>query len=483
MSEKLRSYRNTALIAVTSVINVVFSIIKNKVLALFIGPAGLGRFGMLSDTINFTGSIAQLGVANSGVQAIASVQSQGQEEVRRVYQSLLHFFSWVTLIVIGVVFFTAPYISGYLVGTTDLVWPLRIAILAIIFRIRSSIQGALITALQRINMLARANIYNGALVAAASIAMALLLGEDAVPYLVIIIPLVSWAISYYQVRLIMKEYPSVKGRIPYKQLQPILMIGLATLYSSMFETVVALISKVLIVRTFSETYLGYYQVSISITLSYISFITTSISNDYYPRLVLKLEEGIDAVNDFVNEQIGISMHLIMPILIFMLSFSELMIRILFSEKFMPANGIIGYSIIGTFLTVVSWPVAYTFLARRATRTYMITEFSGNASHLLLILGALYLRTFEWLGAAYFLHYVFYLTLISFFFLGKYGGRYTRQNIITFFSNVVILSLVVAAKHFLPVIISTAVSVVLIAAVLYMGRKEYRILFNSVTRKR
>ena len=91
--EKKLSYRNTAIIAITSIVNILFSVIKNKFLAIFIGPKGMGSFGILNDTINFASSMASLGLSNSGVQAITEAKNQSSNAIKETYNGLLRIFT------------------------------------------------------------------------------------------------------------------------------------------------------------------------------------------------------------------------------------------------------------------------------------------------------------------------------------------------------------------------------------------------------
>ena len=483
MDDKKKSYRNTAIIALTTIVNISFSIIKNKVLALLIGPSGIGRFSILNDAVNFAGTMASLGVSNSGVQAVSEAKTKSPEEVRKVYNSLIYFFSWLSIGVIILFFIVAPWISDYLVQSDKLIWPLRIASLAIIFKLRSAVQNALVIGLQQIKMLAKARIYSGPIVTVASIFLVYFWDISAVPYLVILIPAVAWVISVLQARKLLKKLPILKNKIPTTALRGILVLGVATIYGGLLENIVNIIAKGGILRVFSEKYLGYYQVAVGFTLSYIGFITSSISSDYYPRLVEKVPAGHTEVNSFVNTQIGISMHLIMPILLTMLSFSEYFIVLLFSESFLPANDLISYSVSGTLITVISWPIAFVFLAHRSSKTYFITEFIGNGSHLLLILGALYVAKFELLGLAYVLHYIIYLVAISLIFHKFYSGSFTRENYQLFTLNVIIIAIILLSKHFLTFYLMSTVSFLLIGFMFYRGRDEYLLIFQSIMNKK
>lgn len=482
MSEKVKTYKNTAVIALSSFVNILFSIIKNKVLAIYIGPTGLGRFGMLNDTMSFTATLALLGLSNSGVQAISEANTKGSEEVIKVYNSLSRFFISLALIFILIFIVIAPYISNYLVNDDYLTWPLRIVIFSLLFRVRSQVQNTLIVGLQKVRMLAKANIYNGLIVTAFSIPMAIIWKEQSIPYLIIIIPFVSWLISVTQVRKVLKELPKHRNRLSTKELKPIIYLGVATLYGGFLENIVNLLMKGGIIRNFNESYLGYYHVAIGITMMYISFITSSISNDYYPRLVAKISEGREAVSEFVNQQIGISMHLIMPVLLAMLTFSEEIIVLLFSKEFLTANSLIVYSIAGTLLKVISWPIAYVFLAHRSTKQYLVTEFIGNGSHLVLVFVAFYLDSFIFLGIAYILHYVIYLVTIGFMFKRFYHGNLTMDNLGLFGLNVLCIVLIMFVKWFIDYWTALLICSLIVLFILYLSRKEYFLIFQSIFKK-
>ncbi len=483
MSEKAKSYRNTALIAISSVINIFFSIIKNKFLAIWLGPAGLGRFAILNDFINFTTSMASLGVSNSGVQAISKASTENNSRVKIVYNSLIRVFSIVSIIIVISTIVFSKQISNLLVHNDSLIWFIRIAAIAIIIKIRSLVQNALITGMQRVSLLAKANIYNGLFVTIVSIILVLFLHEQSIPYLVITIALVSWTISFIQSRKVLASLPIIKERISNTELKPILVLGIATLWASLLENTVNIIAKSSITKQFSESYLGYYQVAVGFTFQYIGFITASITSDYYPRLVATVSKGADEVAKFVNQQISISISLIMPLLLTMLTFSKLFITFLFSKKFLPSDSLISYTVAGTLLLVVCWPIAYVFLSHRATKIYLITELVGNTSHLLLILLAIKLNNFPYLGLAYVLHYIIYLILIVFLFYKKFDGYITKNNIKLFLANCLIIAIIIVGKKLIEENVMYLIGSSLILIYMYFSRKEYIYMFNSIVKKR
>lgn len=483
MSDKQKSYRNTALLAISSVINVVFTVIKNKFLAIFLGPAGIGSFGILNDFTTTVYSLGSLGVSNSGVQAISKASSEGKEEVKKTFNTLIHIYTILSLIIVAVIFVIAPFISNALVKNESLTWFIRIAILTIIFRFRSAIQSNLITGMQRVGLLAKGMALQGFIAMVASIALAYFLGLNAVPYLVLALGVGSWIVTFIQSRKVLAELPDTNSKLAFKQMIPVFIIGISTTWSGLLEGLVATISKGGIVRQFGQDAMGYYQVAIGFTMTYISFITQSITSDYYPRLVATVAKGEQEVAHFVNQQISISMNLIMPLLFIMLTFSKLFLTLLFSPKFLPANSLISYTVAGTFILVVAWPIAYVFLANRATKTYITSELIGNSSLLLLNFGAIWMANFPYLGLAYVTHYIIYLSVIIYLFYKRFNGFITPENIRTFFINAAIITTIVIAKNFFIPAVTYVVGSALIVMFFYISRREYSLMLSAVFKKR
>lgn len=482
-SEKARSYRNTALLAISSVINVVLSIIRNKIFAIYLGPTGIGQFGILNDFTSSLYSVGTMGMNNSGVQAVSKASVQSTHEVNKVYNTLLRVFTCVSLVLVIFTLIFAEWISVKLIADNSLATFLRIASVAVLLRFRAAVQNILITGMGRVSLLAKGVIWQGVLTTIIASVLVITLKGNAVPFLIISLGLGSWIITFYQSRKVVAELPGTKARVPIKEFAPVIFLGLGSLWASLMESTVNLFSKSWIAQFFGKDYLGYYQVAIGFTSIYISFITSSISYDYYPRLVKKVEAGTKEVAEAVNQQIGISMALIMPLLFIMLTFSKLFILVFFSEKFMAAAGLIGYNVAGTFIQVIAWPIAFVFLANRATKTYMFTETVGNMSMLVLCFFAVRSGNFAYIGVAYVLHYVIYLITITIVFCRRFEGYILPENIKMFLVNASVIAIIIISKAFMSETITYVVGSILILAYFYASRKEYSFMINTIFRKR
>ena len=226
MSDKEKSYRNTALLGVSSVVNILLSVIRNKVFSIYLGPAGIGQFGILNDFINSIFTVGTLGVGNSGVQAVSKASVESGDAVKKVFNSLLFAFSIISVLLVTAIFIFAGPISQSLAGNDTYIIYLRIAAFALLFKFRTSIQSILITGMKRVGMLARANILQGVITTVLGIILVIALRNQAVPYLILSLALGGWLVSYYQSNRVLKELPGHRQLLQFREMSPIFILGL-----------------------------------------------------------------------------------------------------------------------------------------------------------------------------------------------------------------------------------------------------------------
>src|SRR5215475_5082756 len=83
-SQKSNSYgeilKSSILVGGSSVVNVAFGIVRNKVMALLLGPAGFGLVGLYVAVADLAQSIVGLGINSSGVRQIAEAVATGDSD-------------------------------------------------------------------------------------------------------------------------------------------------------------------------------------------------------------------------------------------------------------------------------------------------------------------------------------------------------------------------------------------------------------------
>jgi PST family polysaccharide transporter len=70
----------SALIGGSSVLNIAIGIVRTKAMAVLLGPAGFGLFGVYGSIANLTQCVAGMGINSSGVRQIAYAVGSGDTE-------------------------------------------------------------------------------------------------------------------------------------------------------------------------------------------------------------------------------------------------------------------------------------------------------------------------------------------------------------------------------------------------------------------
>jgi O-antigen/teichoic acid export membrane protein len=104
---------------------------------------------------------------------------------------------------------------------------------------------------------------------------------------------------------------------------------------------------------------------------YLTVVTTSLSIYYLPRLA-EIKDPFDLRNEIVNT----SKIFLPPLIIISLTiyiFRNNIIHLLFNERFEGMQNLFVFQLIGDFLKISSWILAYQMVAKSMTKTFVTTE--------------------------------------------------------------------------------------------------------------
>ena len=82
-SENKSSYgsilKSTILVGGSQVVNIIIGIVRTKLIAVMLGPSGIGLMGMYQSIIAMAGAVTSAGIGTSGVRQVAEVAGTGNE--------------------------------------------------------------------------------------------------------------------------------------------------------------------------------------------------------------------------------------------------------------------------------------------------------------------------------------------------------------------------------------------------------------------
>ena len=190
MTSHSQIFKSSAIIGGASVISIVIGIAKVKVLAVLLGPAGVGLMGMYQSIIGMASTLVGCGLSNSGVRQLAA--SAGDAYTLSIVRRTL----WLANLILGAAGMgvlwalrepVAQWVFGDITQAREVGW----LGLGLLLTLVAGSQTALLQGLRRIGDLARVNIISAIFGAAAGILLVYWLGKGGVLWFVLVAPAIS----------------------------------------------------------------------------------------------------------------------------------------------------------------------------------------------------------------------------------------------------------------------------------------------------
>lgn len=382
-------FRSSAIIGGASVINIVIGIVKVKVLAVLLGPAGVGLMGLYQNIMGMASTLANCGIGNSGVRQLAA--SAGDAEILSIVRRTL----WLGNLVLGlagmvILWLLREPVAQWVFGDTAHVSEVGWLGLGVLFTLIAGSQTALLQGLRRIGDLARVNVISAVISAAVGILLVYWLGQAGVVWFVLAAPAISVLVASYYAARLPRPQTARDWQGIHQQWQAMLKLGIPFMAAGLLTLATQLTARSIILRELGLDASGYFQAAWAISMTYIGFVLGAMSADYYPRLT-------EAINDhprarkLVNEQTEMALLLAGPALLAMITLAPWVIHLLYAASFAPATDVLRWQALGDILKVASWPMGFILLAMGRGGIFIATEFIWNAVYL----GAITLGIQEW----------------------------------------------------------------------------------------
>lgn len=420
--------RSTAVIGGSSIVNIGFAIIRNKAMAVLLGPQGVGLMGLYGSIAELAQTLAGMGVQASGVRQIAEASGDGEDLRVARTATVLRRIS-VLLGTIGAVLlalFSIP-IAQFTFADHGHAFSIALLSVAVFFRLVSAGQMALVQGLRRVGDIARINMLAAFFSTLISIPLVVLFAERGIVPALVAMAVASVATSWWFARKVRLPTPRLSWPQMSVEAKALLRLGLVFMASGLLTVGAAYAVRIIVLRHDGVEAAGLYQAAWALGGLYAGFILQAMGTDFYPRLTAVARDD-DACNRLVNEQAQISILLAGPGLLATLTVAPLVISLFYSPEFRPAVDVLRWICLGMMLRIVAWPMGFIVLAKGAQRMFFWTETAATCVHV----GLAWLLV-GWLGlvgsgAAFFGLYVWHACIVYVLVRRLSGFRWSPANI-------------------------------------------------------
>ncbi|MBN1505082.1 MAG: oligosaccharide flippase family protein [Candidatus Eisenbacteria bacterium] len=383
-----RLVTSTALVGTSSLVGVVVAVLRNKLLAVFVGAAGVGLLAQVGNLVNILSSLASLGVGVGVAKYAAEFSSrQDRDALARLKTSGLVPTYAASAVALVAALVLRKQLAVLIFGSDELSWAVALAALAVPLLVQFSFHLAAIQGLKSMRRYALAN----AGAAAAGLIMLVplvyfLRWKGAVIHIV-----AAAALGYLVIRLVSRSLYARAGfygsaGVDRSLVRELLAYGVGSLAVGALYWVNLLAVRSIIVRTLGPDANGIYQVALGISFQYLMLILNSVSAYAFPRLS-ELRERDSIVNE-MRSAIRLSVLLVTACASVMLVARHWLVPLLFSSEFVQGERLLPAQFVADFLRAVAWMLGIWMLPQGRLRTWVGLDVVMNASLMAVFLALL-----------------------------------------------------------------------------------------------
>ncbi len=396
------------------IVAILCSIVRTKLVALWLGPAGVGLIGIFLTSFDTVAGVAQsgtIGVTRELAMAPKSALARLVAVVRR--------WGW-GLGLAGMLICVAlsPLLSSFSFENYSHTFDFMLVGVAILFACIYNMEGAVMQGTGALVQLGRSTIAGGLLGLALSIPLYYFWGLASIAPAILVAALSNWIVRRYMQTTypLTGQAPGVKETIVSGK--SFAVLGMFIAVTSFASNIVSYIFMTYLNREAGVETAGYFQAGFTVVNRYVGIVLAAVGTEFLPRLS-KVSMSPRRAALFITHETILVLLVMFPLITLFICCDELIVRLLYDSRFLVMLPFITWAIVGTVFRAWSWCLAVMILARGDGRAYLLTEIFSALAY--LGLNVLFYEHFSiaGMGYAYALWFLLYLAIVWAVCYGRY----------------------------------------------------------------
>lgn len=405
--------KGIAMLGGVQVFNIIISILRGKLVALFLGPQGMGVMSLLQSSSQMVQQVSSVGLNLSAVKEVAGSSDNKQRTIAVVRKLLIV----TSLVGVFIMIVFSRNLSQLSFGNSNYSIHYIFLSLWLLFITLANGELSLLQGAQATKRLAFSSVVGSLVGLFVGVPLYYYFGEEGIVPALIISSFSLYVfykiqslrqfgrISFLSVRL-SKEWILVKN---------LLSLGIIFMLSVLLGTIKNFMINYYVRTIGSLEDIGLFQAANTLTNQCAGIVFAAMAMDYFPRLSA-VSSNNEEVRKLVNNQMEIVILIVTPIVAMLILFAPLIIRILLTNEFYSIIPVIRIMSIGLFLKAVTYPMGYISFSKGDKKTFFWLE-AVFANIVQLVVSVIMYRMWGVIGlgtasAAVFLLFVFIYLFIT-----------------------------------------------------------------------
>lgn len=421
MSEDRNSYRSiTKSIGIfggTKILQILMGVIKNKIVAVLLGPVGMGIQGMLTSTTGLVGSLTNLGLHTSAVRDVAQAYSSGDNHRVNVTVTILRRLVIITgLLGALLTFIFAKQLSVLSFGTVDYTLSFRILSITLFFNQISIGQTVLLQGTFHYRYMATSSLWGSFLGLLLCVPIFYFWGEKGIVPVIILSSLTAMLLTTYYSRKVPYKRQKLSLKETFVKGKVMIILGLALALSGVLNMGSVYAVRAFLSNSGTIAAVGLYTAGMGIVTEYVNVVLMAMGSDYSPRLAAAADDSFLFVS-IMNRQAVLLVTIIAPLALLFVTFASELIVLLYSQKFLMIVGMVEWIMLGMLFRCISWSISYGFAAKGEAKYFFVNELISTAYSVAFAIIGFKIYSYDGIGIGFFFSNLLYVVQV--FFIGRH----------------------------------------------------------------
>lgn len=371
-------------------VSLLVTVIKRKLMAIYLGPVGLGIYAQVFNYFNLTTIIASFGLSQGITTFIArnNRASVSKSEMNTILNSAMSISFFLSVIIILVTILFSKTVSILVLNNSSIYYLLIFVSIGIPFQVFGESLLSYLQGMKRIKKISLASASISILGLLVSIPLIIYFGIFGAVISTILLAIITFIIYIYFCRgslgfkFLLETFKFFKI-VKSHYFPKLFKFGLLRFIQSTLTLLTFFIMRTIIIKKIGVASNGIYEAVYTFSLLYLPFLSNLLWSYSYPEYC-QAEDNI-TLSKVVNKFLRLSLTITFPIIaILILARPILVEKVIFTEQFGPAIKLMPIRFLVDLLIVINWSFSVVLLAKERLVTVIKFELIKDV----LFLGAI-----------------------------------------------------------------------------------------------
>ena len=365
-------FKITSLNSLSVVIKIAIGLITSKLLAVFVGPSGIALVGNLRNFMTSLENVSTLGF-QSGIVKYVAENDKNKSELSKIITTVFISLLLFSLILSAVLFLFSDFFNQYIFDS-NASYSIIIKSIALVlpFYAMSIFFLSVINGFGKFKNVILTNILGNIIGLVVSLILIYKYQTFGALLSIVLTPSLLFVVTFYYLNQEISFYKNINIKnFDFRILKNLSSYSIMALVTAVFGPIVFLAIRKNIILNLGINQAGFWETISRISTYYMLFVTTILSVYFLPRLI-NSESKQETKLVFWDYFKYILLVFVFGIIIIYFSRFQI-IKILFTNEFLPVTHLFFWQLIGDVFKVASLILGFQLLAKKMTVAFIISE--------------------------------------------------------------------------------------------------------------